>query len=89
MSKGDTFENDLLKLIFNATAIADIADNDAAAATGDADAPDGRRGAVAGPGAGQRLPEPARLDQTLERPVLDFPALRVVRHAVLMSNHRA
>jgi hypothetical protein len=29
MSKGDTFENDLLKLIFNATAIADIADNDA------------------------------------------------------------
>lgn len=29
MSKGNTFENDLLKLIFNATAIADIADNDA------------------------------------------------------------
>lgn len=28
-SKGDTFENDLLKLIFNATAIADLADNDA------------------------------------------------------------
>lgn len=28
MSKGDTFENDLLKLIFNATAIADIAEND-------------------------------------------------------------
>lgn len=27
MSKGDTFENDLLKLIFNATAIANIADN--------------------------------------------------------------
>lgn len=27
MSKGDTFENDLLKLIFNATAIAGIADN--------------------------------------------------------------
>lgn len=27
MSKGDTFENDLLKLIFNATAIALIADN--------------------------------------------------------------
>lgn len=26
-SKGDTFENDLLKLIFNATAIANIADN--------------------------------------------------------------
>jgi uncharacterized protein RhaS with RHS repeats len=29
MSKGNTFENDLLKLIFNATAIADIAENDA------------------------------------------------------------
>lgn len=28
-AKGNTFENDLLKLIFNATAIADIADNDA------------------------------------------------------------
>lgn len=28
--KGDTFENDLLKLIFNATAIANIADNAAA-----------------------------------------------------------
>jgi hypothetical protein len=27
MSKGDTFENDLLRLIFNATAIANIADN--------------------------------------------------------------
>ena len=27
MSKNDTFENDLLKLIFNATAIANIADN--------------------------------------------------------------
>src|SRR5690348_18210167 len=27
MSKGNTFENDLLKLIFNATAIANIADN--------------------------------------------------------------
>jgi hypothetical protein len=27
MSKGDTFENDLLKLIFNATAIGNIADN--------------------------------------------------------------
>lgn len=27
MSKGSTFENDLLKLIFNATAIANIADN--------------------------------------------------------------
>jgi hypothetical protein len=27
MSKGDTFENDLLKLIFNATAIANLADN--------------------------------------------------------------
>lgn len=27
MSKGDTFENDLLKLIFNAVAIANIADN--------------------------------------------------------------
>jgi hypothetical protein len=31
MSKGDTFENDLLKLIFNGTAIADIAENDATA----------------------------------------------------------
>ena len=30
MSKGDIFENDLLKLIFNATAIANIADNAAA-----------------------------------------------------------
>jgi hypothetical protein len=30
MSKGDTFENDLLRLIFNATAIANIADNAAA-----------------------------------------------------------
>ena len=28
MSKGDTFENDLLKLIFQATGIADLADND-------------------------------------------------------------
>ena len=28
-SKGDTFENDFLKLIFQATAIADLADNDA------------------------------------------------------------
>ena len=27
MSKGDTFENDLLKLIFQATAIANVADN--------------------------------------------------------------
>lgn len=27
MSKGNTFENDLLKLVFNATAIANIADN--------------------------------------------------------------
>jgi len=27
MSKGNTFENDLLKLMFNATAIANIADN--------------------------------------------------------------
>lgn len=27
VGKGDTFENDLLKLIFNATAIANIADN--------------------------------------------------------------
>lgn len=27
MSKGDTFENDLMKLIFSATAIANIADN--------------------------------------------------------------
>ena len=31
MSKGDTFENDLLKLIFQAVAIANLADN---AATG-------------------------------------------------------
>lgn len=31
MSKGNTFENDLLKLIFNATAIANIADNAASA----------------------------------------------------------
>jgi hypothetical protein len=31
MSKGDTFENDLLKLIFNATAIGNIADNTATA----------------------------------------------------------
>jgi hypothetical protein len=31
MSKGDTFENDLLKLLFNAVAIANIADNAAAA----------------------------------------------------------
>lgn len=30
MSKGNTFENDLMKLIFNATAIANIADNAAA-----------------------------------------------------------
>lgn len=30
MSKGNTFENDFLKLIFNATAIANIADNAAA-----------------------------------------------------------
>lgn len=29
MNKGDTYENDILKLIFNATAIADLADNDA------------------------------------------------------------
>lgn len=28
MSKGNTIENDLLKLIFNATAIADLAEND-------------------------------------------------------------
>lgn len=28
MSKGNTFENDLLKLIFNGTAIADIAEDD-------------------------------------------------------------
>jgi hypothetical protein len=27
MSKGDTFENDLMKLLFNATAIGNIADN--------------------------------------------------------------
>lgn len=31
MSKGNTFENDLLKLIFTATAIANIADNAASA----------------------------------------------------------
>lgn len=31
MSKGNTFENDLLQLIFNATAIANIADNAASA----------------------------------------------------------
>lgn len=31
MSKGNTFENDLLKLIFNGTAIADIAENDTTA----------------------------------------------------------
>lgn len=31
MSKSDAYENDLLKLIFNATAIANIADNAAAA----------------------------------------------------------
>lgn len=31
MSKGDTFENDLLKLIFTAVAIANIADNAASA----------------------------------------------------------
>ena len=31
MSAGNTFENDLLKLIFNATAIANIADNAASA----------------------------------------------------------
>jgi len=30
MSKGDTFENDWMKLIFNATAIANLADNAAA-----------------------------------------------------------
>lgn len=30
MSKGNTFENDLLKLIFNATAMANVADNAAA-----------------------------------------------------------
>lgn len=29
MSKGNTFENDVLLLIFNATGIADLADNDA------------------------------------------------------------
>ena len=28
MSKGNTFENDILKLIFNATAIADLAEDD-------------------------------------------------------------
>lgn len=35
MSKGNTFENDLLKLIFNATAIANIADNAASGALTD------------------------------------------------------
>lgn len=34
MSKGNTFENDLLKLIFNGDAIANIADNAAAAPLG-------------------------------------------------------
>lgn len=29
MSKGNTFEDDMLKLIFNASAIADLAENDA------------------------------------------------------------
>ena len=31
MSKGDTFENDILKLIFNATTINDLAENDTTA----------------------------------------------------------
>lgn len=31
MSKGNTFENELLALIFNATAIADLAENDSSA----------------------------------------------------------
>lgn len=31
MSKGDTFENDMLKLVFNATPIANLADNAATA----------------------------------------------------------
>lgn len=31
MSKGNTFENDLMKLVFNATAIANLADNAASA----------------------------------------------------------
>lgn len=35
MSKGNTFENDLLKLIFNGTAIANMADNAAAAPLAD------------------------------------------------------
>jgi hypothetical protein len=34
MSKGNTFENDLLKLIFNATAIANLADNAASSPLG-------------------------------------------------------
>lgn len=34
MSKGNTFENDLLKLIFNATAIANMADNAASSPLG-------------------------------------------------------
>ena len=33
MSKGNTFENDLLKLIFNAVAIADLAEDDTTAPT--------------------------------------------------------
>ena len=35
MSKGNTFENDLLKLIFNGTAIANIADNAASSPLAD------------------------------------------------------
>ena len=34
MSKGNTFENDILKLIFNGTAIANLADNAAASPAG-------------------------------------------------------
>ena len=37
MSKGNTFENDLLKLIFNATAIANLADNAASSPLTDLD----------------------------------------------------
>jgi hypothetical protein len=33
VSKGDTFENDVLKLIFNAVAIADMAENDSSSPT--------------------------------------------------------
>jgi hypothetical protein len=35
MSKGNTFENDIMKLVFNGTAIANIADNAASSPLGD------------------------------------------------------